>query len=1337
VDAILGTANADLFQAMVLANTNSLQSGDVIDGGLGVDTLTAYMGNSATFATIATTRNIENIDIQAQATPVDATNGNNLGNNGTSAGTGVATNGQNTTNLNNSVTIDAQLMSGVSKWASVDSRADVIVEDVRINSNVSTIEFKQSDPGNVDFGVYFNQRNLVNTTGGSSNLNIFLMDTAAANAAATAATPLLNHNFDSFSFYANGALVTLGGAGTAAGAAINAATTYAALLAAFQSALTTASVGGVVTNLSGTTTASLSAAQNLTTAAALDPVSAPVAASFLNLTGQILVLTATGTNTITGTGVGTGWAASGVAPGTGAIVQTYNSGATSTSALVNTNIILDDVGMGSTGGDLVVGGMSVGATSASQGVERFNIEVRDNSKLQTINSTNDTLREVVIVNGATTSTSTAYVTTTANAGSLTVLGNANAINPVSGQTTAQAGSDLALAGLDTTHHGAYGFTDVRLIDASAMVGAFTFDAQITTNSINKYVNLVDSTGGALATADVAASNVVGKGANFLYTGGTNNDSMTVLIDNNVAASTTLTGQSDFTITLDGGAGNDTITTDIGGLETGAWLVDQKQNANITINGGLGNDTITTTGAGAVIINAGAGDDTVYTDNIGNKAKWAINDTALAISPDLMTAGNASSFLFGGKVTVSFSGAALGGGVTAAAADSASAAFTNGFEVTANITANADYTVTQFNINQAIKTAINLDPVLSKLLVAKDGPANTLTIDSLVDGTFNANDLSITVSNTAMTAADAAALTAYQAFVGNAAATLANANAAATATVTAANAVPGMSVNADGAGSILASSVGSNLNFAVAVTTQGVTAATESAVVTWGGFNGPGTETAGGQVITSALVTESAVATFGALTAGQTLSYGGITLTDAGGGTSAALVAAAFANLAAGAAANANAAYVAAGTLTGFSTGAAAGTAVTFTSAVASTNVADLVIGGTGAGATSQVITQGSNGVFTAAQVAQISGGGAAISGLTVTTPVAGWTVAAAVGATNVFTSTTANTNVTDIVIPAITGGGTLPTAVTTQGAAAVAEVFTLTVTGSADATGTETVAFAGHQTTGAIAVGSGTAEVVAAAIAGADTAVAGVYDVSALAGNVVTFTARAVGAVADAAAGNFTSNIVTTTTTGSRSSAESDNTINMGGATANDVLVLGTGAYSNDTLVVTGTALAKTTIVNFDSTAGTGTDSIDFTSYLTGKLGTAAASTRVATTLDANQILTANEVAVINFTAAGAQTFAAMTAANLLAAVNTTGNVAYGSIVDAALSANGPAAATLVGGVGHAVVLVQDTANLGTYAAFDLTFNAATPAADFTAATLIGTFDFGNTVAFATAGVLA
>jgi hypothetical protein len=49
------------------------------------------------------------------------------------------------------------------------------------------------------------------------------------------------------------------------------------------------------------------------------------------------------------------------------------------------------------------------------------------------------------------------------------------------------------------------------------------------------------------------------------------------------------------------------------------------------------------------------------------------------------------------------------------------------------------------LNQAVKLAINSDAVLSKWLVATDGPANSLVVTSLIDGVQTTGDLAVTVT----------------------------------------------------------------------------------------------------------------------------------------------------------------------------------------------------------------------------------------------------------------------------------------------------------------------------------------------------------------------------------------------------------------------------------------------------------------------------------------------------------------------------------------------------------------------------------------------------------------
>ncbi len=737
-DNLVGTAFADTFSARTIGNVNTLNDGDRIDGGAGNDTV--YVDFAASNGGLAITpafKNVETVVIRAQGIPVDATNGNNV-----SSNVGINTvqiDAQRSLDVNAANRVIADL--GVTRWESNNSRSDVVIEDVRIGNTQKTkdvtIAMVETDPGNVDFAVYFDQLSLRNSGGGTSSLVIRIMDTGAAAAATTAATPLLNNPYDQFKIGVNGALQTISLNTTAAPATAANADTYAQLLTAFQTALA----------VSGTATAALGADFSV-----IDPLSGAT------VVGKEIVLTGAAGFTFSSV-AGSGWfnTTGAAVPNNSNIYTLFTTGSTSVSELVTSTVVLDDVGRGSTGGDLVIGGLSAGQTSTSRGVERFEITVEDNSKLQTINSTNNALREVTIKNAPGNNTvANAYV---ANGGALTVNGDA-----AQAGASSQGGNNL-LAGVEDnspagTHHGAgaAGFADVRLIDGSAMTGNLAFTASVSLDSIAKYVTRTD--GQVNPAADIAGIGNVNfnvPGANFAYAGGSGNDTIVTTIDGAVAASRSsiVSGQSDFTFNIQGGAGNDAITVNlqpgtplVGGLQN--WANNQDLNNNITISGGAGNDTIRTPGAGDTVIDAGEGEDTVYTDNSGrqntgellgavginvgtttsngvfvfntfDQANAIANGAARNVS-DLRSGANDSYNFYKGTVTVAFKGLAA-------------AAIT-----LANATT---YKTTDLEINQAIKTAINTDAVLSKLLVAQDGPGNTLVVTSLIDGVMSTADLTVT------------------------------------------------------------------------------------------------------------------------------------------------------------------------------------------------------------------------------------------------------------------------------------------------------------------------------------------------------------------------------------------------------------------------------------------------------------------------------------------------------------------------------------------------------------------------------------------------------------------
>ncbi|SER07554.1 beta strand repeat-containing protein [Giesbergeria anulus] len=766
-DHLTGTAGADIFTAPIINNSNTLQSGDKIDAsGAGVDRLQADIGTSQNFAITPETTGVEQVAIRAQAISKDSTDNN--------------------TASTSEVQIDAERMKGVTQWESNNSRADVLIEDVRIAANQITkditIAMVETDPGHVDFGVYFDQYSLRAQTNTSSNLVLELLDTRSQ---AAGTGPLKDSPYNAFAFNLTAPGATTPTNIVVQSEAINTATTYVELRDAIAAAVAAKpELAGFNVALGNTFTR-------------FDTISGqPVTGT------QIVLSTNTGA-TVSAEGANTGWSATGPVPASSGLHTAISNSTANNTDLVTSKVILDDVGRGSTGGDLVIGGLSVGDTSHSMGVERFEIEVRDNSKLQTINSTNNTLREVSIKNGVTSSNSFAYVSTEQNKGDLTVngnvaftLGNSNVDNNVAPTAVSATGSatgyglgiDTALPG-SATQHNAYGFSDVRLIDGSTFAGDLAFTAEVTARSIAKYMNLVDTQANPVET-NVAGSglNNFGTGAiaNFNYTTGAGNDKLVVDLDGAVVASRSLVvaGREDFTFNVDGGAGNDNITVKlinndiVGGVRNNAgntqnWYNNQDLNNNVTVSGGAGNDTIWTPGAGDVKIDAGTGNDTVYTDNTGFqtvatagatgyngnatsyvKGQWVFNTvdqtTAFGAAPaaglygasgrninDLRSDSNETFNFYNSKLVVSF----------------------KGIPSTTVVVGGTGYKTSDLQINQAIKSAINNDAVLSKLLVAEDGPANSLVVKSLIDGAVTTADLGVTL--TPLTATEVGALSAVE------------------------------------------------------------------------------------------------------------------------------------------------------------------------------------------------------------------------------------------------------------------------------------------------------------------------------------------------------------------------------------------------------------------------------------------------------------------------------------------------------------------------------------------------------------------------------------------------
>jgi hypothetical protein len=284
---------------------------------------------------------------------------------------------------------------------------------------------------------------------------------------------------------------------------------------------------------------------------------------------------------------------------------------------------------------------------------------------------------------------------------------------------------------------------------------------------------------------ILTENVVGKYGDlgdFAYTLGGNSDVFDLALSaaNLVAAGTVARG--DFVLRIDGRNGDDKISTAIYKDGNESSLADASQgaaawytnaHANLEIDAGAGNDTINTFGSGDWIVKLGAGSDTYYADNAADdgkatgKAVWVFNtknqdnpaDAARTL--DKLQSGDNGRYI---SVDDNRDDATTNNGYGASAGELAGLYGLKLRVVFADVSGSANalpdtegqgvyisgpvdvakdqYIVTDRDINQAIKEAIEADAVLSKLLVATTGPGDTLVVKALSDGKHVGADLQI-------------------------------------------------------------------------------------------------------------------------------------------------------------------------------------------------------------------------------------------------------------------------------------------------------------------------------------------------------------------------------------------------------------------------------------------------------------------------------------------------------------------------------------------------------------------------------------------------------------------
>ena len=351
-DDLTGSAGNDAFTAWIFNNSNSAQSGDMIDGGAGTDTLIAEIGDSQDFAISLKTDSVEVAHFRAQAESTDSSD-NDIQDGGTDG-------------IDMGVQIDAQDMDGTVEFWSTESRANLTVEDVRENSNTVTLGWRNADAGDVNFETYFDTQHITAPSAVTADSQLFL-ELLDLEGMATDGEPLKDNPYIGVSFTMDGVTVEIAGPSAVQ-------TTYADLVDALNAVLDAEGITTVTASLGSTFSAI-----NSTDALSYD--------------GTTIVLTNSGSETL---GAG-GWIADGPLPGDSNLHTTQSTTPPATTTeLTQVDVIFDNVGRGSKAEDFVAGNISQGTNSGSQGIQQFNIDIDRDSWVDTVRSTNNTLEEVFL-----------------------------------------------------------------------------------------------------------------------------------------------------------------------------------------------------------------------------------------------------------------------------------------------------------------------------------------------------------------------------------------------------------------------------------------------------------------------------------------------------------------------------------------------------------------------------------------------------------------------------------------------------------------------------------------------------------------------------------------------------------------------------------------------------------------------------------------------------------------------------------------------------------------------------------------------------------------------------
>lgn len=567
-DTLEGDANNNTFYADVHQNdfgllVNELGTGDRIDGKGGINTLEAAMINDANWASVGVggtefaprpiTTNIQNVHIEALE----------------------------------DVTLDAGRMVGVKQFWSNNSRDDLKITDIRLagttdHSITKDVTFGLKDT-DFDTGLtaLFESQSLIRQgamqTGSELRLN--LKDLGTESNPYDPNEPLGQLNVDGFRFDVGDQRVVL------QSDEILAAKTYSELFAAVQAALAAAqaedaSLAGLEVRLeeNGFRAPGAYFGEN----------------DIRTVEGDSIVIRDQDGRTLEGAG----WLQNGDTVDFTLYGRQTNEGPQIIENLIESNLVLDNAGRGSMGGDVVIGGMS-----GTRGVEKINLEVDRDSQISSLN-TGTTWGQRDLNN--------LDITSTGANGNLNI-GSVNANGTIT-QT---------------------GLTNVQNVNATAFEGSnLLLTAQVGQG------------------AGIGATENAGVIGNYHYNMSGANNTLTFNVNQEASAS------SNFSLNINTRGGNDVINVNQNAGNTSQWA-QHSELQNISINSTGGNNTVTLGQYGAATVKTGAGSDYIRTDydNImADNAQWLVNaDVSTSSFNSALGNGNQTHNFFKTKVVVEFMG----------------------------------------------------------------------------------------------------------------------------------------------------------------------------------------------------------------------------------------------------------------------------------------------------------------------------------------------------------------------------------------------------------------------------------------------------------------------------------------------------------------------------------------------------------------------------------------------------------------------------------------------------------------------------------------------------------